>query len=55
MTDFNTIQMSQLLGQSNVTVVYLWADGDYWIGQQEFCAAFRARTGLTQCSNSCAI
>ena len=42
MTDFNTIQMSQLLGQSNVTVVYLWADGDYWISQQEFCAAFRA-------------
>ena len=42
MTDFNTAHMSQLLGQSNVTVVYLWADGDYWIKQQEFCAAFRA-------------
>jgi hypothetical protein len=42
MTDFNTAQMSQLLGQSNVTVVYLWADGDYWLRQQEFCAAFRA-------------
>jgi hypothetical protein len=42
MTDFNTAQMSQLLGDSNVTVVYLWADGDYWLRQQEFCAAFRA-------------
>ena len=42
MTDFNTMQMSQLLGYSNVTVVYLWANGDYWIRQQEFCAAFRA-------------
>ena len=42
MTDFNTAQMLQLLGQSNLTVVYLWADGDYWIRQQEFCAAFRA-------------
>jgi len=42
MTDFNTAQMFQLLGQSNVTVVYLWANGDYWIRQQEFCEAFRA-------------
>ena len=41
MTDFNTTHMSQLLGQPNVTVVYLWTDGDYWIRQQEFCAAFR--------------
>ena len=42
MIDFHTTYMSQLIGQSNVTVVYLWADGDYWIRQQEFCAAFRA-------------
>ena len=42
MTDFNTTQMSQLIGQSNVTVVYLWADGDYWIRQQEFCESFRS-------------
>jgi hypothetical protein len=42
MIDFNTTYMSQLIGQSNVTVVYLWADGDYWIRQQEFCDAFRA-------------
>ncbi len=47
MTDFNTAQMSQLLGQPNVTVVYLWATGDYWIRQQEFCDAFRA-VPLTQ-------
>ena len=46
MTDFNTTHMSQLLGQPNVTVVYLWADGDYWIKQQEFCAAFRAAPAL---------
>jgi hypothetical protein len=42
MTDFDTTQMQQLMGQSNVTVVYLWADGDYWVRQQEFCTAFRA-------------
>ena len=42
MTDFNTAQMQQLMGQSTVTVVYLWAHGDYWLKQQEFCAAFRA-------------
>ena len=42
MTDFNTTQMSQLIGQPNVTVVYLNANGDYWIRQQEFCLAFRA-------------
>lgn len=47
MMDFNTTQMAQLIGQSNVTVVYLWADGDYWIRQQEFCDAFRA-VPLTQ-------
>ena len=42
MTDFNTAQMSQLMGQSNLTVVYLWADGDYWVKQQEFCTAFQS-------------
>jgi len=47
MIDFNTTQMAQLIGQSNVTVVYLWADGDYWLRQQEFCDAFRA-VPLTQ-------
>lgn len=47
MMDFNTAQMTKLLGQPNVTVVYLWADGDYWIRQQEFCDAFRA-VPLTQ-------
>jgi len=41
MMDFNTTQMSRLLGQPNVTVVYLWANGDYWLRQQEFCDAFR--------------
>jgi hypothetical protein len=40
MIDFNTQQMKILIGQNNVTVVYLHADGDYWIDQQEFCDAF---------------
>lgn len=40
MMDFDTQQMKELLGQNNVTVVYLQVDGDYWINQQEFCDAF---------------
>lgn len=40
MIDFNTQQMKILIGQNNVTVVYLHADGDYWIDQQEFCNDF---------------
>jgi hypothetical protein len=40
MMDFDTQQMKRLIGQNNVTVVYLQVDGDYWINQQEFCDAF---------------
>ncbi len=42
MNDFNLTQMKQLLKKDNVSLVYLRADGDYWIEQQEFCNAFRS-------------
>ena len=40
MMDFDTQQMKRLIGQNNVTVVYLQVDGDYWVNQREFCNAF---------------
>jgi len=44
--DSNVEQMKKLMGRHNVTIVYLWANGDYWIQQQEFCDQFR-QTQLT--------
>lgn len=41
MTDFNTEQMTKLLGKNNVTVVYIEANSDYWVNKEEFCNAFR--------------
>ncbi len=41
MSDTNLAHMQSLLGKDNVSIVYLHAAGDYWIGQDEFCNAFR--------------